>query len=442
MTTSRLVCPAPESAVEPAFLRALDRDAIADLAQRHLANGAEIVALHPEYVRWKELDGSLVGYRATVRAGDRTVDSWVTVRTAPPHRLAAEAERLQHRADEEWCGLEGLALVPEANLLLVGFPLDRAMHDLRRLVRPSKVRSLVAAACPELVPTGMRFSKSRSSFRLVRYKPERRAVLHWQIGCIATDGKAQARTSVWLRCHAEPVARRAVAATSQAIAAGIACPRTLGIAHDRLTIESHVDGTNWTPASGARAFDLAANATARLHACKPDHGLPHHGPVHELDRALRAAEDLGRLSVATGQQARALADRLAAQVPAAGLHGFAHGDLHMGQVLLREQDAALCDFDRACVAPAALDLATFHAHCVLHEGDAGHATAGAFLAAYARHRELPPAAELAWWTASALLRAATLPFRMLRPDWPQATAQLVALAQARLADPTAAEVSS
>ena len=439
--TGPLVCPLPESATDPAFRHALDRAAIAALAQRHLARDAEILDLVPDYVRWKDLDGSLVGYRASVRTGDVVRDSYVTVRTAPAHRLAAEAERLQHRADDEAQGLEGIALVPTSNLLLVGFPLDRAMHDLRRLLRPSKVRTIVGNTCPEVVPEGMRFSKSRSSFRLVRYKPERRAVLQWRIGCISRDHHAQATAAIWVRCHAEPVTRIAAAATSHAIGHGIACPRTLGIAHDRLLIESHVDGEPWSSASPPHAVVAAARTVARLHATRPAHGLPHHGAVHELDRALRAAEDVERLSPTAGALAKRLCDLLAARVPAASPLGFAHGDLHQGQVLLRADDAALCDFDRACVAPAAFDLATFHAHCVLAAGARGAAFADTFVAAYARHRELPSPAEWAWWRASALLRAATLPFRQLRPDWPQAVHQLVEWALAA-ADAPVTETST
>lgn len=432
MSGPRLVCPAPEHANDPGFLLALDRDAIEALARTWLTGDAEIVALHPDYVRWKELDGSLVGYRATLRRGGEEYDSYVTVRTAAPHRLAAEAERLRHRADEEWAGLDALALLPDANLLLLGFPIDRAMHDLRRLVRPSKVRSLVAATCPDVVPAGMRFSKSRSSFRLVRYKPERRAVLHWRIGCIGLDGKSQAKTSLWLRCHADSVVRQATAATSAALAAGIECPRTLGIAHERLVIESHVDGLPWQPARESRGFPLAAALVARLHSARAPLSVPHHGAVHELDRVLRAAEDLARLSTGHGDMARSLVDRLAATVPPTSSMGFAHGDLHAGQVLLTSDQAALCDFDRACVAPAASDLASFRAHCLLNDPVGGHVLADSFDEAYGQVRSLPPAPERAWWNTSALLRAATLPFRSLRADWPQSTTALLQAAQVAL----------
>jgi hypothetical protein len=425
------ICRAPERSVDAAFLRALDRDLIAALTSRHLARDGELLALQPDYVRWKDADGSLVGWRATVRVDGAPVRTYLTVRSAPTHRLANEAERLQHRADETWAGLGGLALVPEHDLLLLAFPLDRAMHDLRRVIRSSKVRSLVAEVCPHLVPAGHRFSKSRSTFALVRYKPERRAVLHWQIGCVDADGRSPAPTSLWVRCHAEATATRAGIAAAAAARAGVACPTPLGRAHDRLVVEGHVEGRPWTT-NDRGAIAAAARTVATLHAAGGEPALPWHGPVQELDRALRAAEDLDRLSAAAGTRARRLADRLAALVPGPGPAVLAHGDLHAGQFLLDGDRAALCDFDRACIAPAALDLASFHAHCVLADAAGGRSMAAAFLSSYAARRELPPPAERAWWDACALLRAALLPFRSLRADWPQGVSRLLTAAESCL----------
>ncbi len=431
MKTPTPICRAPERCIDTAFLRALDRDLIAALAGRHLAREGELLALQPDYVRWKDADGSLVGWRATVRVDGRPMPTYLTVRCAPSHRLASEAERLQHRADESWAGLGGLALVPQHDLLLLAFPLDRAMHDLRRVVRPSKVRNLVAEVCPHVVPEGQRFSKSRSTFALVRYKPERRAVLRWQIGCVDSVGRSPAPTSIWVRCYAEATANRAEIAAAAAARAGVVCPTPLGRAHDRLVVESHVEGRPWTTYD-RDAIAAAARTVAALHAAGGEPALPWHGPVQELDRALRAAEDLDRLSAAVGARARHLTDRLAALVPGPGPAVLAHGDLHTGQFLFDGERAALCDFDRACIAPAACDLAAFHAHCVLADAARGRAAAAAFVGAYAAMRELPPATERAWWDACALLRAALLPFRSLHADWPQATFRMLTAAESCL----------
>lgn len=434
------ICPAPALASDPAFLRTLAGDGLATLVQQHLAIGAQLLALAPDYVRWKDQDGSLLGFRATLRTTgeDGPTTSYVTVRTAPAHRLADEAERLRHRAEEEQDGLRAFAFLPGERLLLLGFPMDRAMHDLRRLVRASKVRGLLANTCPNWQPADERFSKSRSRMRLVRYKPERRAVLQWLVGGVDAQGRATAPRPIWLRCHAEAQATRARVATEAAAAAGVRCPATLGIAHERLSIEAHVPGTVWTPSDhdGEWAIEAVAATLSRLHAATvPGAGLgrlPVHGTLAELDLVLRAAEDLARLDPGLGRLAHRIGDELTRQVPANGALALAHGDLHPEQVLLDGPAVGFVDFDRACLAPAAHDLATLRAHAIAHGGEPGERVARAVTTAYARHRALPDAAELAWWNACALLRTATGPFRRLDRDWPARTAALLAAASTAL----------
>lgn len=429
--TTRRICPPPSEAVDPGFLQAMRTDEVASLVQAHLTHDATLLELVPDYVRWKDRDGSLVGHRATVQFGSEVVQTYVTARTAAPMRLASEAERLRHREEEDHGGLRAFAFLPERDLLLLAFPLDRAMHDLRRLCRASKLRSLVAAVCPTIVPDGLRFSKSRSQFTLVRYKPERRAVLHWQVGIVDSGKVTTSRPSIWIRCHAEAQAARTQAATEAAAAAGIRCPRTIGIAHERLAIESHVDGRTWSPlqASNGDDFAAAARVVARLHATPPPSTLPQHHALAELDLVLIAAEDLGRLDPRLGGLARSLADRLSHDVPKATPLVFAHGDLHPGQVLLDADSAALVDFDRACAAPVAHDLATLVAQCASLDPQRGARIGRDFVAAYAAHGELPSRPDLAWWTGCAMVRNATTPFRRLQPDWRARSAALLGLAE-------------
>jgi aminoglycoside phosphotransferase len=425
--TGVLVCPPPAAARDPAFLRALDPAFVAGQVQRRLVTDGELVTVRPDYVRWKDHDGSLLGYRAVVVSAGRRTDTYVSVRTAAPDRLADEAARLGHRRDEQHAGLRSFALVADAGMLLLALPIDRAIGDLRRFVQPGKVKTLVANACPELVPSGLRLSKSRSRSELVRYKPERRAVLRWDLALVDGRGHGATTPAVWLRCLAAPQGARSALATRAAAAAGVRCPVALAVPHERLVVESHVVGRRWSPDDACTAANAAAaSALATLHAQADPAGMPSHGPLEQLDLALRAVEDLARLSPELGRQGAALADLLARRVPPLCRLGFAHGDMHRGQVLLGDDGrAGLVDFDRACAAPAALDLASAFAHDVVADPQHGGVAAQRFQAAYARCRPLPAAAELAWWQAAALLRAATAPFRALRPDWRSAAATLL-----------------
>jgi len=431
------VCPPPITARDPGFLRALELDTMVALVQRQLSVGAQLRELHPEYVRWKERDGSLIGYRAVVRQGDTESLTYVTARTAAPHRLADESTRLLHRADEDHAGLRAFAFLPDADLLLLSFPIDRAMGDLRRVVRASKMRNLVAAWCPDLIPEGLRISKGRSCCSIARYKPERRAVLRWDLGLVDANVHETQRVSVWIRCYAEPRASRTRAATTAARAAGVECPTALGIPHERLLLESHVEGQPWQPFASPATTGVAAAAEslASLHGARLPAALPHHGPLAELDLVLRAAEDLERLDPDLGRMALRVADRVSHRVPVASATVLAHGDMHPGQVLLTAEGAGLCDFDRACLAPAALDLANLMAHCIASDPVRGASLARGFCTEYGKFRQLPGAVELGWWNACALVRVAMTPFRSLQSDWPEAALALLLWAEAACAVP-------
>jgi hypothetical protein len=409
------VCPLPATAQEANFACALERARIEELAMERLGSGGRSVRLLPDYVRWKGPDGAIVGWHAEV--GDEGGASYVTVRTAPPARLADEARKLSHRAEEEtdeWS--RSLALVEEHGLLLVGFPLDRQMSDLRRLVRPSKVRTLMMDHRPDLVPESLRISKSRSRRAIVRYKPERRAVLRWILGFKGADAAAaDFDLTLWFRLLAEPLPFRAAFA-SAAMAAGVRVPELLAQPHDRLLVEGHLQGGPWRP-DDAAALDVVAAALARLHRAEAPAGAPVRDAAAEVELGAQAARDLALLDPQLGASAHELAQRLAKARPAAAAMAVLHGDFHCGQVLLAD-DAGLCDFDRACVGPVAADLASLHAHAVAEDPQRGADFARRFVAAYGAGAELPDREALGFWNSAALLRMAATPFRGLHADWP------------------------
>ncbi|MGK0203274.1 MAG: aminoglycoside phosphotransferase [Planctomycetota bacterium] len=439
-----LLCPAPERTTDAAFLRVLDLRFVAELVSQHLLQDASLIAIEPAYVRWKDRDGSLLGFRVQVRVRGEQRPSYVTVRTAVASRLATEFERIAHRRDKIHDGLRACAHLPHHGVLLVAYPLDRGIRELRHLVRASKVRGLLMDHCPGFLVAGLRISKANSEGTLISYKPERRAVLRWQVGLMDETGQLKQRPSVWLRCHANPQANRTTLATTAAAAAGIPCPVTLGIAHDRLMVESHVEGVGWRPfaiGAGAEgsvdATTKVATTVARLHGVECPKGLPVHSMLRELDMALRCADDLDRLDPSLGSVALQLADDLSAIVPHQSKNVLSHGDLHSDQALLADQ-AALVDFDRACLAPAAHDLATLRAQLLARDPHRGPLVWREFVVAYGRHSVVPDAMELHWWTACALLRLAIGPFRALHPSWPEKCAAILRTACA-VASMTAGE---
>jgi aminoglycoside phosphotransferase len=423
-------CPIPSASTDPAFPRALDRELIARIVHRDLLEDPAMgpIELQPDYVRWKDQDGSIVGWRAFLGA-DRQ-PSYVTIRTAPIERLEDNLAKIEHHADRESDGLRSMTLDRENGLLLIAFPIDRQMPDLRRLVRASKVRSLVTKNRPDLIPESLRISKSKSRFQLVRYKPERRAVLRWDLGFKDENKKAVPGPTVWIRTLAAPLPQRD-ALIELARGNGIRVPEVLSAPHDCLLLESHLEGRSWQR-EDQDAVELVATTLARLHAVALPPQPPLHDHTAEMALVRQSAADLNRLDQQLGSRADRLADALEASAKAESAPVLLHGDFHMGQVLV-SQDAGLCDFDRACAGPAAADLAAFAAHVLVADPSGGRPFADAFLTAYRATGSQLPALEVRWWTVAALVRMASTPFRRLSAEWPQQSSLLLDLAAAELA---------
>ena len=77
------------------FAAAIDRRQVEQLLANHLAHDCRVRILRPGYLRYKGEDGALVGW--WVSLSSQSAPSFVTLRVAPPGRLAIEAERAKSR---------------------------------------------------------------------------------------------------------------------------------------------------------------------------------------------------------------------------------------------------------------------------------------------------------------------------------------------------------
>jgi aminoglycoside phosphotransferase (APT) family kinase protein len=122
-----------------------------------------------------------------------------------------------------------------------------------------------------------------------------------------------------------------------------------------------------------------------------------------------------------------LLERLSRNVPDPGDPLLSHGDFHAGQLLETGGVFAVIDFDSMCVAPAALDIATYVAHTV--RGDEGDLDrAGEVLARIIDGYGTTPDA-LRWYLVTALLRRAPFPFRYLDDQWPERIEAMLDMAE-------------
>jgi Ser/Thr protein kinase RdoA (MazF antagonist) len=124
-----------------------------------------------------------------------------------------------------------------------------------------------------------------------------------------------------------------------------------------------------------------------------------------------------------------LVRRLRRALPAAGALRPAHGDFHADQILVGDR-LAVIDFDSLCLAPPALDLATYAADVVRGrptDAESLRDVLEPLLAGYGTRPE-----GLEWHLAAAILTRAAHPFHRQVPGWRERMAAMISTAEATL----------
>ena len=154
---------------------------------------------------------------------------------------------------------------------------------------------------------------------------------------------------------------------------------------------------------------------AELHSCAGQlpadliDRLPHQ-PAGSRELAEVHARQLDVLAPELARRVRAVGDMLPFHLP--GTPVLTHGDASPDQVLYEYSTGRiwLTDFDRVCLAPAAMDLGSYLAEapsCQRH----------ALLEGYAVHRLVPSDEELGWAIALSRLARLADPLRRAHPSW-------------------------
>jgi hypothetical protein len=196
----------------------------------------------------------------------------------------------------------------------------------------------------------------------------------------------------------------------------------------RLTAQERIEGR-----TVQQAADVAAEAGAMAAALQRADLAPAiaYPPERVLDAAVRKAELVETVLPQLGARLDSLVRRLGEALPAGLPQLPAHGDFHVDQLLVRDDDIAVVDFDQLCVAAPALDLATYAADVVRgRPGDLEkvQAVLERLLAGYGSR---PDALE--WHLAAAVLARAAHPFQRQVPGWSERVEATVAVAEASLA---------
>ncbi len=448
MTAPRESSPARVvDATLPALDEALDPSRVASLLQaawsRRFGVPLAITQGEVTYVRYKPDTSLIAGYRfSTDNASQPAVLGYGKLVPAPRAREAfAKANAIAEKQSESHV----LSLDP-LPLFFHLFPFDREIRGLRHLMNRDKLKRIARDTISWGSPA-VRVSGKRTSLSLLRYKPERRAVVAADFGLVDETTGRESRQLAHLKAYAHRAGESATRVAGWLAAAPRSehAPRLARtLAYDPATeilIQERLSGCGFLESRDVvAAARRVGSALAWLHAAgaarESGDAAPQRSTIALGLAEVRATSAFLTRLGGDGVSARAasLLDELDRAIPIDVPLTMTHGDFHYHQVLVDGETISLVDFDEAGNGDPRVDVGNFIAHLRLlgvHNPETAERWAhveAAFLEGYRREANaaaLDLDTQLPWFIALGLARLAVVPFRDLMSDWPRETGAIL-----------------
>lgn len=273
-------------------------------------------------------------------------------------RLEFNKLEAKARLDGKMCGAR---LVPELDMIVWNFPDDPCLPQLRELVDGDRVvRHLPYESLPFSGPEAIRDIK----IEVVRYRPEQRCILRYDIGFGTHGGRVVLFGKIFSDDTGEQVLVRMQHCYAAARALGVHVARPLGYCPVvRSVWQEELSGTPLTERLGAGIYGAPLTAIGRCLASLHAAGLPMRqtvsreerlGDVHK--RAYKLGQVFPKLARVLDSLIKQAQSELAVLPP---VHETViHGDMHFDQFRLADDGRlALFDFDEWSRGDPAQDLA-------------------------------------------------------------------------------------
>lgn len=384
---------------------------------------AEIVSAIPLYARYKPQMNLLIQHEITTANGEKTtVYAKAYGPDAPPH---LDKARRKPGAVSEALGA-GRFVIEEEKLVVVPFPNDARLKQLRYLEDPGKCEKILRS---------LGLDAGDSPLEALRYKPERRYVAKHFGGAGAVvkfyapgdydSALVNASTFKEGFKTTGPLRLAGVVGTSgeySAIATGWV---------GGLPLEDALRGR-----SGAETAKLAGEALSELHA-QEVRGLKFTTRQEEANALSALASGISFTLPDVAGEVYKLVGRLAPGLLAAPLELVPiHGDFYDEQAIVSSggEYITVLDLDRATFGDSASDLGNFAAHLEV-DSLRGEISPGesarledALLDGYDPTGRSEIRGRFALYKAAGMLKLAPMPFRRRWSDWPDATRRIISRA--------------
>ena len=340
---------------------------------------------------------------------------------------------------------ESLTVTPldDVHAILYWFPNDERLDGLRRIVIPKKLQRIFYDRLTEYPNSDWRISDRSIRLQVVRYKPERRAVLRCRFRAQRHDDADRHERFVYLGLYETERFARLWETTSTLTeiaryAHDWTPARTLALDQsDALIIFAELDGRPLRDMLGVDGWPDALERTARAVA------EMHRADAHMFTETTGIRDQIGQVRgmlTRVAPECREIVDSLSSRLmqsdalkPSASLN-LVHGDLHHGQLLIGEGKVGVIDFDRVHGGDALEDVGNFCAQLWLGPRDGRRwefePAREQFIDCYERARQARiDRARVSTWMALSLFRSALTPLGRFEASWRQRVRTILAEAQ-------------
>lgn len=413
----------------------MDSTAVGTILDRHLRGAlGKIEECTITYLRYKPATSCIIAY--TLQCSREIIGRssqfrlYAKLYTDDDYQIAVEKSR-SHR----WVRVldsDPVIPLPENKAILYLFPNDSTIDGLRILSDPRKIKRILQENYDRFPEKDWRISDKMLRVDIVRYKPERRAVLYCKSRVFNHRTGDRDRIRLYLRLYGDErgadvfALQKSLHRLAKNDGFKIAKPIAY-LGERRLLMMKDLRGQpllgNLNGDESHEALVRTAKALACFHRAEiPD--LPQRSTGSFLDDAASTCEMLGHIAPATAHRAEEILGLLEKRIYLDNSHrpGLIHGDFYYGQVLLQINSVSFLDFDRSHAGDRLVDLGNFCAHLRLLRllGQLENETGleNTFKEAY---RDASSAnldeVRLANWTAYGLYQLAVDPFRRLETGW-------------------------
>lgn len=393
----------------------------------------EIESCRVTYIRYKPFTNCIIAYSAHYRSNDNPVELlfYGKCYTKEDYLLAAQkvAELVPNQSKYE----NTVISVPEFSSIFYLFPYDTVLDGLETVFDSRKLVRHLYDYYTEFPKSSWRISDKKLRTTVVRYKPEKRAVIRIDTRVRNRRDPQKRDICLYARTYSDEsgdaIFKRMKNLTE--VFQGnpkIEVPRVLGyIPEKRLLLVKSVTGIPLTEqlesTDKLMMVKKAAVALAELHKVG-ENILPKRSASNIFFDGQATKETLGGISTGFLDHAEQIILGVEdLKHDSANFNkGFVHGDFHCGQVLIQAEGAVLLDFDRSYFGETMADVGNFCAHLkyleLTNRMRSIRDLAEAFVDEYfSVSGEEFDSERLKLWTALGLLQFSVLPFRCFENDW-------------------------